>query len=151
ITYAYAVTKRTARDSIGWYSPQQDQTHTLNIIYNYKFTKKFSIGLKGKLNTGKPYTPIIGREEIPGNPGEYRAVYGTLNSERFPLYHKLDVRLEWLVSEKKDSKTTMYLDLFNIYQHQNIYNYAWNKDYTKKQAIYDAPLLPIHFGVKKEF
>ncbi|MBI5417833.1 TonB-dependent receptor [Candidatus Poribacteria bacterium] len=151
ITYSYAVTKRTAHDSIGWYYPQQDQTHTLNIIYNYKFTKKFSIGLKGNLHTGKPYTPVIGREEIQGKPGEYRALNGTINSKRFPLYHKLDVRLEWLVSEKKDSTTTMYLDLFNIYQHQNIYNYTWNKDFTKDRAIYDAPLLPIHFGVKTEF
>ncbi len=151
ITYAYAVTKRTANDEIGWYYPQQDQTHTISIVYNYKFSKKFSIGLKENLHTGRPYTPIIGREEIPCYTGEYRPIKGSINSARFSLYHKLDVRLEWLLSEKKNSKTTVFVDFFNLYQHKNIYDYFWNKDYTEKKEIYDEPILPVLFGFKSEF
>lgn len=151
LTYAYAVTKRNANDGRGWYYAQQDEPNILNLVYNYKFSKKFSVGLKGKMHSGRPYTPVVGREETPGGTGEFSPIFGTSNSKRFPLYHKLDVRLAWLASEKKNSKTTMALDLFNIYQYKNVYDYYWNKDFSEKKTVYDEPLLPVMFSVETEF
>ena len=61
-----------------------DQQHTLNLNVNYSKGNNWGLGLIGKLNTGRPYTPTL------------RATRGVRssfeNSERMPLQFNLDFR-----------------------------------------------------------
>jgi hypothetical protein len=42
----------------------------LTLIANYKWSERTQLGLKWKLASGQPYTPIVGRAFIPYAPGD---------------------------------------------------------------------------------
>ena len=79
-------------------------------------------------------------------------VDGAYNSARYPAYHKLDVRLDkkfvfasWTL--------TAYLDLWNVYNRQNILDYAYKVDAgggITETPRYDFGILPI-LGVSAQF
>lgn len=108
-----------------------DKPVILNIVGNYKFTDKWLFGLKWSLQSGALYSPIVSTRANTNDPSIQEPVYGELNSERLPFYHRLDVRLEY-------SQTTgfggfsFYVDVLNAYNSKNVqgYNYAPNGEDT---------------------
>jgi outer membrane receptor protein involved in Fe transport len=47
--------------------------------------------------TGSPYTPVVGTGFYPD--GRVRPIYGSINSERVPNYHRLDLRVDYKTRE----------------------------------------------------
>jgi len=152
---SYAASKARRRDRAGFleYDYLYDQPHVLTAIANYKFSGRTQLGLKWKLASGQPYTPIVGRVFIPYAPGDtagyWEGVPGGKNSERLPWYHRLDLRLDRKF-HLKGLAMAGYLEVFNLYARKNVGGYQWSRDYSKKEPYYQLPFLPTA-GLSWEF
>jgi outer membrane receptor protein involved in Fe transport len=152
---SYAASKARRRDRAGFpeYDYLYDQPHVLTAIANYKFSGRTQLGLKWKLTSGQPYTPIVGRIFTPYAPGDtagyWEGIPGGKNSERLPWYHRLDVRIDRKFHLKGLSMAG-YLEIFNLYAHKNVGGYQWSRDYSKKEPYYQLPFLPTA-GLSWEF
>ena len=65
-----------------------DKPHNLNIIANYKLTKRFSLSSNLTFQSGRPITYPIGKYNSGGS--EY-LVYSDVNKFRIPNYFRLDI------------------------------------------------------------
>lgn len=101
-----------------------DRPLIVNVVANYKLNSLWNVGFKWKAQSGALYTPIIGLEPSTTQAGVDKPIYGEVNSERLPMYHRLDVRLE---REKNYNwgSFTFYTDFLNFYGQENIQGYTY--------------------------
>jgi hypothetical protein len=128
------------------FSPRYDKTHIMNLMMVYKLPYDISMNLHWEINSGSPFTPIIGyldklTNENVGNSlydnGSRYALMGTKNSARLTWYHKLDIGFtrSFIFLRTKMNAT---LDINNVYDNKNIFYY--NKE--SGEAMYMLPFLP---------
>jgi TonB dependent receptor/TonB-dependent Receptor Plug Domain len=121
-----------------------DQPVIANFVGSYKLNDRWSFGAKWSYHTGQPYTPVVGTGTFPD--GRAKPIYGEINSQRVPAYHKLDLRAD----AKWTPNFTSYFELINAYNRKNVAGYTYSADYTKRDPVYQLPLLP-SFGVQYSF
>ncbi|MEQ8275943.1 MAG: TonB-dependent receptor [Deltaproteobacteria bacterium] len=125
-----------------------DQTHILAIVASYVLPENWEIGLRWRLVSGNPYTPFIDavyNDAI----DQYDPVSGPVNSDRLPLFHQLDLRVDksWVFDYWK---LTAYLSLINSYNRTNTEGFQYSFDYSQRTPIQGLPIFPI-LGVRGEF
>lgn len=127
ISYTYAVNKIINENGEETYR-SFDQPHSIIINNLFRLPYHWNISLLWRYHTGYPYTPtsvqFIGERQLREG---YIPFYNTekKNSSRLPATHSLDVRFEksWYF---KKSKLTAYLNVVNLYNHDNIRSYWWD-------------------------
>ncbi|MEP7146647.1 MAG: TonB-dependent receptor [bacterium] len=124
-----------------------DAGHQLTLIAGYQFKNGWLVGTKFKYTGGRPYTPLD--EQASGRVN--RAVYSTgdFNSQRYPYYMRVDLRVDKKFDFKKASLVA-YLELQNLFDRQNIYSYYWNEDNNKLATIYQWAFFPVG-GISVQF
>ncbi|HEY0634304.1 MAG TPA: TonB-dependent receptor [Gammaproteobacteria bacterium] len=125
---------------------EYDQPVVINLVTEYRLDSRWSFGGKWWAHSGSPYTPIVGGVADPDNPGRYRPVYGEINSERLPNYHRLDLRVDRRFGEQVSG----YLELLNAYGQKNVAGYEYNIDYSQREPIYQLPTM-LSLGVTARF
>ena len=80
--------------------------------------------------------------------GVYVPRYGRLNSERDPLFHQLDVRVE-KVWRPGPFLIAAYLDVQNVYNQQNREGVRYSYDYRESEEITGLPFFP-NLGLRGE-
>ncbi len=148
ISYSYSVSKRKDDPQGIEYYPLHDQRHTISAVINYHPHPKWDISLKWLIYSGRPYTPLDSVIYLPEMKC-YFPIEGAINSERLPSYQRLDIRADYWFKWGK-LPFSIYLEVLNIYNHKNIYDYVWNEDYSKQSKSYQFPSLPT-FGVSVKF
>jgi len=132
--------KYTALDGVERRS-DWDNRYVFNLNAGYRIGVDWEFSAKFRLAGGRPYTPI--------NPTDGTIDYSKYNTEILPVYHRLDVRAEkrWMF---KHWALTTYVDIQNIYNRKNVYEYRW--DQFKKEITTNSNLgiLPT-IGVSAEF
>lgn len=151
-SYAYVRSERRDRPGDPWRLYSFDQTHVTTLTGSYKISPTWEIGAKWQYSTGNPYTPVIDatleRHPTTGLP-VYRPVYGDVNSERVPPFHRLDIRIN--KSFPFDNwEMGIYLELLNAYNRKNVLTVDYNYDYTEQDVVNQLPLIP-NLGVTAEF
>ena len=152
ITYSYSVSKRRDVPAQKLYFPIQDQRHTLSLVGNFKLSETWKSGIKWLFSSGKPFTSIDYVQKFTDpQTGDiiYYPIEGSINNKRFPNYSRLDLRIEKhfnLLGIDFDS----YLEIINVFNSKNVFDYQYNKDYSKRETTYQLPLLPI-FGISTTF
>lgn len=104
----------------------QDQTHELKIVGNYKLSKNFTLGATFIYATGRPYTAPTGFYELTlldGSTADFFEV-SDKNELRLPDYHRFDISATWDF-RLGNSKANLGLSIFNVYNRQNV----WYKEY----------------------
>ena len=147
--YTYSISKRQDADSLAEYYFEFDRAHNFTLVGGYKISDKWQIGMKFQYSSGSPYTPIIDGVQ---RAGEWYLVEGEINSERYPDYHKLDIRIDRRFHFKNWTLTT-YLDVWNAYYRDNVLAYRYEIDdngIITKEATYDFPIFPI-LGFSAQF
>jgi outer membrane receptor protein involved in Fe transport len=140
---AYTLSKADRRDTpqSDWRIYEYDQTHVLTALGNVDLGRGYSVGSRFRYATGVPYTPCLGGSYA-ADSGVYGCVSGAPYSARIPAFHQLDARVEkrWAFSEWS---LTAYLDVQNVYNHQNpeAVMYSYDKSILKYQT--GLPILPI--------
>lgn len=103
---------------------QYDKPVILNVVGNYKLSDSWIFGLKWSLQSGALYSPIVSTRPNTNDPSIEEPVYGELNSERLPFYHRLDLRLEYS-RETGFGGFSFYVDVLNAYNSSNVQGYRY--------------------------
>lgn len=100
-----------------------DQPHSVSLDLNYRLPRQWNLNLAWRYHTGWPTTPVEARlvtdPEDPEEEPELAAVFGPLNSERLPSYHRLDLRASrrW---DLRSGGLTFFVDVQNVYNRRNL-------------------------------
>jgi outer membrane receptor for monomeric catechols len=123
-----------------------DQRHNLVLVASYALPRGFRIGGRFRLVSGAPFTPIVGALSTDYG---YEPVNGGTNSARFPIFHQLDLRLDksWVL---RRSVVLAYVDVQNVYNHENVEAYVYAYDYRERVGQVGLPILPT-IGVRVEW
>lgn len=141
-SYSYSISKRRDYDFDNLYDFEFDRPHILNLLAGVEIGSGWQIGAKFQYASGNPFTPVVG---VIKKGDKYFVIEGAKNSERYPDFHKLDIRIDkqfvfntWSFS--------VYLDLWNAYNRDNVVSYSSkaNSDGTiTTTPRYDLGLAPI--------
>jgi len=147
ISYTIQRSERRAPGS-RWDLYAFDQTHILTLVGSWEFWAGWTIGVRFRLVSGNPNTPVKGAV-YDADSNSYMPEFGRENSERLPLFHQLDVRLD-----KKFAFNTWYLsfyiDVQNVYNQRNPEGYQYSYDFSKRVEFPGLPIIPT-IGIKGEF
>jgi TonB family protein len=149
LAYTYVVAQRWdfARDD--WRSSDTDQRHVLNVVGTYELPHHWYIGLRFRLASGYPYTPVTG-SVFDADTDQYVPIPSPWkNSARLPLFHQLDLRVdkEWIFD---NWKLALYLEVQNVYNNRAAEAIQYSYDYGQTDWVSGLPILPV-FGIKGEF
>ncbi len=147
VSVAYSRTFRhdnlTGRD----FSYNYDQPVIINTVANYQWNDNWQIGFKWRYQSGQLITPLETAVQDADNPELYNPIYGSLNSERLPAYHKLDVRADRTFNFT-NWDMDLYVEVLNLYGRDNVIGYEYEgADYSKREEVTDLPMI-ISFGIK---
>lgn len=124
VSYAYAF----AEEEIGGLTVPRnfDQRHTIYLDLNYRPNPKWRINLAWQYHSGWPYTAsTFERVDLPNGQIFVREIYGPLNAERFPAYHRMDVRINRYFDISK-GRLSFFLELRNLYNRKNVRLYDYD-------------------------
>lgn len=125
-----------------------DQTHILTVVGAFKLGFGLTLSARFRLVSGNPTTPIRG-SIYDADSGSYIPIPGETNSERAPVFHQLDLRLDYKLTFAR-WKLLFYLDVQNVYNYANQEGTINNYDYSQQAPLTGIPIVP-SFGIKGEF
>lgn len=101
------------------------QWQELKFIYQVKLDR-VDISAAWFFGSGKPFTPLLGTYTLPLLNGDEQVlpVFGSINSDRLPAYHRLDVSITYRFSLDK-AEGSLSMNLFNVYDRSNIRNFQY--------------------------
>lgn len=125
-----------------------DQPHLLTLVSSVRIGRGWSAGLRFRLVSGSPYTPVVGalydaRADV------YIPQFGPSNSARRATFHQLDLRVDKVFTFQR-WKLSAYLDIQNVYNQRNQEGLSYSFDYRESEPVTGLPILPI-LGVKGEW
>lgn len=141
---------------------QFDQTHILTVLGSYRLGHGWEVGARFRLVSGNLITPAVCNPSsgtcdptrtsalFNGGTGTYTSIpYAQPYSERLPLFHQLDIRVDkrW---KFKRWELSAYLDVQNVYNNGNSEGLQYNYNYTARQYVSGLPILP-SIGLRGEF
>ncbi len=132
------------------FSFDYDQPFNASLVGSYKLAPRWELGAKLWVHSGKPYTPIIGATEDADEEGYYIPQYADVNSKRFPMYHRLDMRLDRIIKKKNGRNINAYLEILNVLDTKNVSEYDYNSDYSERVEVAQLPRI-IALGFRAGF
>lgn len=172
ISYSYSESKAIDPRTNKFYNWDYDYRNVLTLIagYKYRFSKndwyrniknqwwfytiswfplmpadEFEISLKFRYLGGRPFTPPIYRPELKRWVVEEQS---NLNTERYPAYNRLDLRIDKRYNYDNWS-FVIFFDIVNIYNQDNVWSFQYNDDGTIDKVL-QFNTLPVA-GVTIEF
>lgn len=130
-----------------------DQTHNLIALGSYRLGRGWEFGARFRLVSGPLTTPVLKPPGLPAlfaaDSGAYAPLQGEPNSERLPLFHQLDLRVDkaW---QFKDWRFSAYLDVYNAYNNQAVEAVSYNYNYSQQTYQTGLPIIP-SLGLRGEF
>jgi hypothetical protein len=124
-----------------------DQRHNLILLTSYELPKRWRIGGRFRLVSGYPFTPVIGSLSL--QTGNYAAILGQRNSDRLPMFHQLDLRVDkrWIA---RRAIVTAYVDVQNVYNFQNAEAIVYSPDFRQEVGFVGVPIFPT-LGVRVDY
>jgi hypothetical protein len=123
-----------------------DQRHNLVFVLSYLLPRQWRVGGRFRVTSGYPFTPVVGT--IRHNMG-LAPVQGHYNSDRLPVFHQLDLRVDksWVL---KRARVTWYVDIQNVYNRQNPEAAVYSVDYQEQLGFIGVPIFP-SFGLRVDY
>lgn len=147
----YSLGKVIREGEMQTYAPHYDRRHNVNVLINYQMgqSRDFEISVRWNYGSGFPYSPTasmvemldfsngINSDFISQN-GTLTTIYGELNSERLPNYHRLDISAKKRFDIGKRSILEINLSVTNVYNRNNLF--YWNR--ITSQRVDQLPMMP---------
>jgi hypothetical protein len=154
------------REKYGVTSPYRfDQTHTANIVLNYRVSPSFEISTRWTYASNFPITTPVGitprlvGDSIAVNPLTRQVVFnldyggkGNLYADQRPAYHRLDLRATYF-TDFWATDWAFYIDVINAYNRKNVLGYDYYLEdglYIKRNVVGMFPILPT-IGINAKF
>lgn len=161
VAYTLSRSARQRGPGLEEYLVNFDQTHILTVLGSYQLGGGWEFGARFRLVSGNLVDPVVcNPAESTCDPdrvngllfaptGTYVPIPLGNNTERLPLYHTLDVRVDkrWRFPSWQLSA---YLDIQNVYNNQNVEAIGYNFNYTARQSVTGLPILP-SIGLRADF
>ena len=152
---AYTLSRSVRRDypSDTEYLIPWDQTHNLTILGSYRLGRGWEFGSRFRVISGNLVTPVTQPPSLPAiyaaDAGAYLWLQGKRYSERLPLVHQLDVRLDkrW---QFESWQLGAYIDVYNVYNNPAAEAIAYDYRYARHSYQTGIPILP-SVGIRGEF
>jgi TonB family protein len=127
---------------------QYDQTHILTVLGSYRLGGGWEFGARFRLVSGSLDTPVVSGV-YSADAGAYAGVSGAPFSERVPLFHQLDLRVD---KQWRYSTWTLrtYLDVQNVYNRSNPEGLTYNYNFSQSRVQGFLPIIP-SLGIRAEF
>ena len=124
------------------YDSVYDSRHVTDLTVGYRPSERWEISARWRFASGRPYTPVLRREPVGDD--EWDAVYDDVhpNSERYPDYHRLDVRWCWRKSFERWNLVT-FLEVENLYDRENVWQYVWSRKHGEHDTLRQFALHPL--------
>lgn len=147
----YSLGKVERTGEIQTYSPHYDRRHNINLLVNYQMGKSrdFELSFRWNYGSGFPYSPTSSMTEMLNfsngittdyisQNGTLTTIYGELNSERLPNYHRLDLSAKKRFEIGKRSILEINLSITNVYNRNNLFYY----NRITSQRVDQLPIMP---------
>ncbi|MBU3009975.1 TonB-dependent receptor [Polaribacter vadi] len=127
-----------------------DKPHDLNIIANYKITRRYSVSANFSYQTGRPVTYPIGSFLLNG---EERVLYSDRNKFRIPDYFRLDIgfNVEGNHKIKKPGHGFWNISVYNVLGRNNPYSVFFVTEAGEikayKSSIFAFPIPTITYNI----
>lgn len=117
---SYVLSRAEDRIDGTWQPRSWDQTHAATFGLNLTLPRAWTIGATGLAHTGWPTTPVSG-EVVVDEEGEsdVEPTVGTRNSDRYPSYFRLDLRVSKLF-RTTHGELTVYVEVLNATNRDNV-------------------------------
>ncbi|KAB1158304.1 TonB-dependent receptor [Tenacibaculum aiptasiae] len=128
-----------------------DKPHDLNIILNYKLTKRFSLSSNFSYQSGRPVTYPSGKYILNGT--EY-LLYSDRNTFRIPDYYRLDIgfNVEGNHKIKKFAHSFWNISIYNVLGRNNPYSVFFETRNGRvsayKSSVFSVPVPTITYNFK---
>ena len=141
---SYSISRSERQDTTDgrWRLFDFDQTHVLTAVGSYQLPWKFEAGLRVRVATGFPRTPVTGAY-YDARLDVFEPVFGVQNTTRLPTFFQLDARISKRFSFSKTTELEVYLDVQNVTDRANPEEVVYNRDYTQQAYITGLPVLPV--------
>jgi TonB family protein len=144
---AYTLSRSLRQDGPGQeeYKFQYDQTHNLIILGSYRLGRGWEFGARFRIVSGPLQTPVVAHPSLPAvysaDAGTYVPLQGKPFTERLPLFHQLDVRVDkrW---QFKSWALSAYLDVQNVYNNPAKEDWIYNFDFSRRGYQTGVPIIP---------
>jgi len=161
---AYTLSRSVRSDGPGMpeYLFQYDQPHILTVLGSYNFRNGWEFGARYRIVSGSLVTPnVCDVTSSTCNAARVNALFNAASgtytaiplsgpfSERLPLFHELDLRVDYTWKFKSWQLST-YLDVQNAYNQANVEGLTYNFNYTARSYVAGLPILP-SIGLRGEF
>jgi hypothetical protein len=142
----------------GTWAPDFDIPWSFQLMTNVPVSSSMTIGASWRSAAGRPNTPIIGATRIGGAPAlsealdsaraasNWAPVFGSINSERFPRYERLDLAFSWLVPAGRQAAIA-FVSLDNALGRENGHQYAYARDYSSRRLVTNTSPRTFYVGV----
>lgn len=146
-----------------------DRRHYFTIFTNYNITDNIHLSANFVLATGMPITASTQKQNIENfiyatsflNTTNYdfyydyyfnhkEVNYTQLNNYRLPIYHRLDLNLDFQKQTKKHTRTWSF-SVYNTYNHHNPYFIYFQKDKYDNLRLFQFTLFPIIPSISYSF
>lgn len=147
----YSLGKVIREGEIQTYSPHYDRRHNVNILINYQMgqSRDFELSLRWNYGSGFPYSPTASMVELLdfsnginsnfiSQNGTLTTIYGDLNSERLPNYHRFDISAKKRFDIGKRSILEINLSVTNVYNRNNLFYY----NRITSERVDQLPIMP---------
>ncbi len=133
-------------DDGDWTPGDHDQPFAFNLVGSWDFAPAWNAGLRYRLASGLPYTPLTGTYDA--DTDTYRATPGPENAERLPTYQKVDLHLEraWTFPTWT---LVGYLEAWWVPPRSNAMYVVYSYDYTERAPVAGPPFVPL-LGMRAE-
>jgi hypothetical protein len=145
LTYTFVDSKRTDPTSRVMASAPFDITHTLAVIGERTLPKGWSVSGAFRYATGKPYTPVTGSTFNAGR-NTYDPIYAAAFSQRMPALQKLDLSVSRYTRLSQRTILVYFFSLDNVLDRENLYQYTYNADYSKRIPVRSLFKRSVYFG-----
>jgi len=161
ISYCYSKTMLQQQDLTAkslvndgaWYPAEYDRPHELNVVANYKFTRRYSMSLNVDYATGRPTTVPAGKY-YNSKTDCYIPFYTDRNGYRLPDNFRVDLSFNIEPTHRLTAKTHTWVSfgVYNLLGRKNIYNVYYEVEGKaikgKALSIFGCQIPFISFNVK---
>lgn len=127
-SYSWLRAKRDDRLGAGEYDADQHRPHVLTLFGGWEPGERWAFSAKWKYASGRPRDPFIVNADVlgPGGPLRFSREYIGNNTERFPAFHSLNVRVDY---RRRLGPVSLvgFVDVINVYGRAIVDGREWDE------------------------
>ncbi len=130
-----------------FYPPKYDRRHDVNLVLNYRLSRRWKVTGAWVYATGQAYTLVLGRYALFDEPysgvGENDSfTVENVNASRLPAYHRLDLSFSRTGTFFGLGEAEWQFQVINAYSRRNVWFQAFDFD-DNPIKVTDVTMLPI--------